>query len=400
LASERREALAHPSVRTQAAGVTHDRATARRAREVAQEVTRPAPRQSPSRTDRVLDLQRAAGNRAVAAALEPTTESATESATGPATVQRHVGPTSPAEVSQPGTGTGTGPDYAALATQIRDAVDGLGTDEAAIYAALEQLQRDVARITALRVVYVAVTGRSLDADLRGDLSGGELARAMTLLTPKSREELIREAMATTARGAWALVVIAVFGVDVDWAFTGQGSYHQGGKIFLNQSLDVDAAAIVMIHEAQHAYTYKTGATPDVATLTRQAYVDAMIADEAEAVVKQIEGAAPMQRAGRNVSAAIGTGLITQYQTALATEAARLQGLDASLSEADARSQARTTVRDGLVTNWFHDGTFVTSTGLISYADHYGNFWDSQHTPPATPAPVESQPLGTPHPVSS
>jgi hypothetical protein len=34
-----------------------------------------------------------------------------------------------------------------------------------------------------------------------------------------------------------------------------------------------------------------------------------------------------------------------------------------------------------VTNWFSDGTFVTSTDLNSYSDFYGKQWDDVHKAP-------------------
>ena len=54
------------------------------------------------------------------------------------------------------------------------------------------------------------------------------------------------------------------------------------------------------------------------------------------------------------------------------------------------------MRDGKVNKWFDDGTFVTSTGSITYQARYGKTWDDEHKPPATPA---TRPLTTtPTPV--
>ena len=47
----------------------------------------------------------------------------------------------------------------------------------------------------------------------------------------------------------------------------------------------------MMHEAQHADTYKSGKQADRTKLGRAEYVKQSIADEAEAVVRQIEGLA-------------------------------------------------------------------------------------------------------------
>ena len=75
-------------------------------------------------------------------------------------------------------------DYDAIAARIRAAVDRLGTDEEAIYAALLPLGHDPARSSLLREAYRRLDLAhpiDLDADLRDDLSGDELAYAMSLL---------------------------------------------------------------------------------------------------------------------------------------------------------------------------------------------------------------------------
>jgi hypothetical protein len=340
-------------------------------------------------SDLVAQLQAVAGNRAVAAMLEARA------------VQRHASPTLNAEVgAEPGTGTGTpapaGPDYVALAKQIQAAIEGLGTDEDAVYAALQQCDRDATKIAALSAAYLTQTGRALEADIRDDFSGSELKKAMALITPPNRQELIEAQMKTTDSGKWALEVISKNSITVDWEYTGTGSFHQGGKIFLNKTTPVVGAAIVMMHEAQHALTFKSGKAADAAKMTKAAYVAAKIADEAEAVVRSIEGAGPMSKAGADIAGSgLTASLITQYQEAHAAEAKKLKDADPKLSDAAAAATARTTVRDGKVTNWFHDGTFVTSTGSITYSEHYGRIWDGVNAPPTTPATL---PTTNPTPV--
>lgn len=67
----------------------------------------------------------------------------------------------------------------AVAVQLRDAIEGPGTNEEAIFAALTN--RSPAEITAIRGAYQALTGRGLEADLRDDLSGDDLRRALAQL---------------------------------------------------------------------------------------------------------------------------------------------------------------------------------------------------------------------------
>jgi hypothetical protein len=64
----------------------------------------------------------------------------------------------------------------AVAIQLRDAMKGLGTDEDAIYAALNSRSPD--ELNAIKEAYRRITGRELVDDLRDELSGDELERAL------------------------------------------------------------------------------------------------------------------------------------------------------------------------------------------------------------------------------
>lgn len=343
-------------------------------------------------------LQRSIGNRAVSELLAGRRSSPTAASRGlgdadakPAlrlAVQRHTGPMLPQDI-EPGTGTGTGAgglNYAAIATRIRDAIEGLGTDEEAIYAALGELGQDSTRITALTTAYGTLTGRTLDADLEDDLSGDELARAQRLLRPPDRRQQIETLLGTTDTGRWALGIIQRWSIPVDYEFSGMGSFHRAGSVFINRTLSVDAAALVMMHEAQHANTFKSGLAADVEALGREEYVRLKIADEAEAVVRQVEGSVPMQAAGHSlVGSGINQGLIDRYRTAFYAYRDLLEANNPTMTRAEINGRCRTRTRDTEVTSWFHDGTFVTSTGRITYSQHYGNTWDREHNPPS-PAP--------------
>lgn len=344
---------------------------------------RPGDPGPPLQSRQLIALQRSIGNRAVGDLLA--------SRRSPQlAVQRHAGPSMAQEI-EPGTGTGTGSgggglDYVRIATRIRDAIEGLGTDEEAIYAALGELGQDSTRITALTTAYGTLTGRTLDADLVDDLSGDELARAQRLLRPPDRRQQIEVLLGTTDTGRWALGIIQRWSIPVDYEFSGTGSFHRAGSIFINRTLSVDAAALVMMHEAQHANTFKSGRAADVDALSREEYVRLKIADEAEAVVRQIEGSVPMQAAGHSlVGSGINQGLIDRYRTAFYAYRDLLEANNPAMTRAEINNRCRTRTRDTEVTSWFHDGTFVTSTGHITYSQHYGNSWDGAHNPPS-PAP--------------
>jgi hypothetical protein len=339
----------------------------------------------------VLAMQRSVGNQAVGELL------AGRGARRGLQVQRHEGPSMPGDI-QPGTGTGSGGaggglDYAGIARRLRDAMEGLGTDEDAIYAALGELGQDQTKITALQTAYRALTGNSLDADLEDDLSGAELARAQRLLRPPDRRQQIETLLGTTDTGRWVLGILSRWSIPVDYEYAGMGSFHQAGRIFVNRTLSVDAAVLVMMHEAQHANTFKSGQGADVDSLARDEYIRRMIADEAEAVVRQIEGSVPMQAAGHSlVGSGINQGLIDRYRTAFYAYRDLLEANNPTMSRAEINNRCRTRTRDVDVTSWFHDGTFVTSTGNITYSQHYGNAWDAAHNPPS-PAPQVPEEVG-------
>ena len=66
------------------------------------------------------------------------------------------------------------------AIRLRDAMSGLGTDEAAVYRVLG-LRTNPAEIELIKAAYLKLTGRTLEADIREDFSGSELDRALGLI---------------------------------------------------------------------------------------------------------------------------------------------------------------------------------------------------------------------------
>jgi flagellum-specific peptidoglycan hydrolase FlgJ len=99
-------------------------------------------------------------------------------------------------VAKPKTTTTPVSGYASMAEQLHKAMFAttmgmdLGTDEAAIYAVLGKLNREVEKINALKAAYKNAYQRDLAADLRSELSdsmvfGPELSKAIDLITPKA-----------------------------------------------------------------------------------------------------------------------------------------------------------------------------------------------------------------------
>jgi hypothetical protein len=189
----------------------------------------------------------------------------------------------------------------------------------------------------------------------------------------SRQAQVYAKLNTTDTGRWALGIIDKWKVPVDYNFAGVGSFHQAGKIFVNRTLSIEAATLVTMHEAQHAE-----------------YIAKKIADEAEAVVRQIEGSVPMTARGASLAGSgITQGLIDKYRAAFYAKRDELEAADPTMSRAEINRRCRLHTRDTEVTNWFTDGTFVTSTGgaaNVTYSQHYGKSWDDAHNPPS-PAPA-------------
>lgn len=78
-------------------------------------------------------------------------------------------------------------NYTALAEQIYDAIDGPGTDEEAVYRALQQLNRNGLAIDELKKTYKKEHDLDLIDDIHGDFSEGELEYALQLLSAGSEK---------------------------------------------------------------------------------------------------------------------------------------------------------------------------------------------------------------------
>jgi hypothetical protein len=94
-------------------------------------------------------------------------------------------------------------NYDRLAAELHDAMAGWGTDEEAVYRALQRLGRDPDAVRRLEAVYQSNYGESLDAAVRDDFSGEELELVLELLGRRSSSASARriEGMApTTPRG--------------------------------------------------------------------------------------------------------------------------------------------------------------------------------------------------------
>lgn len=72
-------------------------------------------------------------------------------------------------------------DHTAIARRVHDAIAGVGTDEEGVYAALSLLNHDPAAIADVARIYLAEYGETLEAAIRDDFSGAELATALGMI---------------------------------------------------------------------------------------------------------------------------------------------------------------------------------------------------------------------------
>jgi hypothetical protein len=304
----------------------------------------------------VMALQRAAGNRAVAQAMAREV------------VQRHPGPTTDAEAEEAtGAGAQSEEGSAPATAEAEQAPAGGPAAEGAEGAEGAAPAQEGAAPSNTEASQPG-TGTT------GSTGGG--------LTGEARKKAIEDTCRASNTGTWAMSIIDKWKIPVDYEYGGQGSFHQGGKIFVNKTLGVGAAAITLMHEAQHADTFKSGKQADRTKLARDVYIKQSIADEAEAVVRQIEGLAVTTGLGVDMSGnPITDDLKQRYLTAFYKKRDELKAANPGMSTAEINAACRIATRDGEVTNWFYDGTFVTSTNNNSYAIFYGNQWDAVNKAP-------------------
>lgn len=108
-------------------------------------------------------------------------------------LQRQAADSGSKEASQPAAPLNL--DFDALADQIYKAIAGLGTDEEAVYRALQKLEQNLDAIKKLKEAYLRRHKLDLIEDIRDDFSGEELEYALQLLnlgTKDSKQRIAPE----------------------------------------------------------------------------------------------------------------------------------------------------------------------------------------------------------------
>lgn len=215
--------------------------------------------------------------------------------------------------------------------------------------------------------------------------GGATAGPASGVTEARQWSDIRSVLTQTESGQWALRKKRRHNPTLILTYAGPGGYHQSGTIRIQSNYPRLTAAHVFIHEMQHATTFFEGRAADVTSLSRSEYVRRKIEDEVQAVLRQIDMVDQYQApredgTTRDFPRSQLPTVYREYHRAYNRYLESHPDQEEPARATGARTAGRRRVRRA-----FSDGTVTTSTsgGTMSYSDHYGNYWDSQH--PAPPA---------------
>ena len=196
----------------------------------------------------------------------------------------------------------------------------------------------------------------------------------------ARITAMRGTLANSARGRHALEVYDRYGVTPSFR-PGEGSTYDpsANNMNINPAQTPDRQALGFVHEMNHAEADHEHTTGDIANQSRQDYVNTMVNEETEGVIRSIEARDELIESGHNSASATQYPLQNEYHNAYnqAVTDARAANPNLTDAEADAvgREAGRQRVRDG-----FTNGEVTTSNTNQSYPDYYGNSWDGQHPP--------------------
>ena len=139
----------------------------------------------------------------------------------------------------------------------------------------------------------------------------------------------------------------------------------------------ERAALSFVHEMVHARYHHEGIRPHMSEVGREAYVEARILEEAEAVALAIEAKIALQAAGVDFGPST-YPLEGSYMNARdrAKNSAIARERDISQVELAQIGQAAGEER---AVQAFVDGELATSREMVSYLEYYGSCWDRTET---------------------
>jgi hypothetical protein len=140
-------------------------------------------------------------------------------------------------------------DYDRIAEEVRDGVEGWGTDEEGVYRALQRLGRDPEAIKRLKEKYLQKFKVTLEKDIRDDFSGSELEYALQLLNlgdATSDQAVAAAPPATTAE--WVAAADRLYKAVDQWGTDEEAIY--AVLLPLGRKLDL-LDKLKMAYQARH-----------------------------------------------------------------------------------------------------------------------------------------------------
>lgn len=185
-------------------------------------------------------------------------------------------------------------------------------------------------------------------------------------TDAERWSEIERTLGPSALGQEALARFKKYAVGLVWADgTGSSYSTSGNSMTIDRKESLQSAAFAFVHEMNHAYYFHESLSADakVTAMTRAAFIDAEIDEEAEGTALAIESLMEVEEATQ-------TCLVARFplekEYRVACQAAR----DGGAGVGAARMAGRAAVKKGFV-----DGKVTTDTSGETYTAYYGRWWD-------------------------
>jgi hypothetical protein len=192
---------------------------------------------------------------------------------------------------------------------------------------------------------------------------------------------IRRILRGSHLGREAIKVFAKYKVKARFAHGGGSYYDQTtNTMVLDTRQGLRNRSLVFVHEMHHAWAWNVGASADrhICRLSRRAYVNGMLHEEAVGTVFSIQARDELARAGINVHD-VSFPLQNEYHHAYKQGVARAKHKHPHASKAALDTAGE---RAGLarVVRGFRNKEVVTSTSGQGYPAFYGHNWDLAHGP--------------------
>lgn len=185
--------------------------------------------------------------------------------------------------------------------------------------------------------------------------------------------------ATIPRGQEAIDTMQKYNIQHNFGPAGGGSgyLHKPDKMMtFDAAKDTTRLALTFIHEINHARYANTGKTADAMKMNRQAYINKMVAEEAEGTVLSIEGKNQLKAGGVIDVSHTSYPLEAEYGIAYNKAVKKAKKANPKISEAELEKVGRKAGKARVVKGFFAGEVVVPDDR--TYPVYYGTDWDDQH----------------------